>query len=403
MTVTLLQGNCIDILKTLPDRSVQCCVTSPPFYGLRDYGTAFWDGGDPGCNHSPARRNGANSSTLGGGRVTSEHKAEGYKSTCGKCGAIRMDSQIGLEETPEAYIEKLVQVFREAWRVLKDNGTLWLNLGDSYAGSSMSGGDQTKRVGGGTAKLLQQHEDNKEVKVKLPDGLKPKDMIGIPWMVAFALRADGWYLRQDIIWNKPNPMPESVRDRCTKSHEYIFLLTKSAKYYYDMEAIKEPAADASYGRWNQDIENQEGSARANGGAKTNGKMKAVGKPNLAYSFKRTVSEEPPPGQPNQHRADREDIEYSGVRNKRSVWTVTTKPYKDAHFAVYPPELIEPCILAGSRVGDVILDPFNGSGTTGEVALRYRRSYIGIELNPAYIKLTERRFAKVQPVLFDGKL
>jgi DNA modification methylase len=356
VNVTILQGNCVETLKQLPDGSVQCVVTSPPYYGLRDYG------------------------------------AEG---------------QIGLEETPEAYVEKLVQVFREVWRVLKDDGTLWLNLGDTYASAWAC--NRRNVVGSGS--LENGKRDARPN--RLTDGLKEKDLIGIPWMVAFALRADGWYLRQDIIWNKPNPMPESVKDRCTKSHEYIFLLTKSAQYYYDHEAIKEPAAEASLARWAQDVENQEGSDRVPG--KTNGKMKAVGgkaqatprndgnrwNKNNGRGFTPKNLEYDGQKPRTMHLKRLEGEEYSSPdRNKRSVWTVTTKPYKEAHFATFPPDLIEPCILAGSRPGDTVLDPFNGSGTTGAVSIYHHRDYIGCELNPKYIELTNRRLAKVQPLLMS---
>jgi DNA modification methylase len=302
----IYQGDCLDILPTLEPKSIQCCVTSPPYYGLRDYG----------C-----------------------------------------DGQIGLESTPEAYVEKLVAVFREVRRVLKDDGTLWLNLGDSYNGSGGAGGDYND---GGL----------KEGQPKYPGrnihALKPKDLIGIPWRVAFALQADGWYLRQDIIWAKPNPMPESVTDRCTKSHEYIFLLTKSARYYYDNEAVQELSVSESgtAGSWdgNRDFGLPNGHTR-------------FAKPNLGGSI-------------------------DGKRNKRSVWNVTTKPYKEAHFATFPEEIPRTCILAGSKKGDTILDPFSGAGTTGVVAEKLNRKYIGIELNPQYTKMAEDRIYNVQP-LFAG--
>lgn len=350
MTVTILQGDCLETLKTISDKRIQCCVTSPPYYGLRDYG---------------------------------------------------VDGQIGLETTPEAYVEQLVRVFREIWRVMKDDGTLWLNLGDSYAGSSMSGGDQTTRVGGGTSKLLQQG-----VKIALPEGIKPKDLMGIPWMVAFALRADGWYLRQEIIWNKPNPMPESVTDRCTKSHEQIFLLSKSQRYYFDNEAIKEPASENSAARLLRGVSDHHKNIDGAPGQPPHSMNRPrPNKRNKSQSFKReSRPDKIIPGQAkNSHREDREENEYDlNTRNKRSVWTVTTKPYKGAHFATFPPDLIEPCILAGSREGDVVLDPFNGSGTTGAVALKHHRDYIGCELNPKYIELTRKRLAKVQLVFPVGE-
>lgn len=305
----LHHGDALETLLALESNSVQCVITSPPYYALRDYG---------------------------------------------------VDTQLGLETTPQAYIERITRVFNEVKRVLKPNGTLWLNLGDSY---------------------------------------KAKQQLGIPWRVAFALQEDGWYLRADIIWHKPNPMPESVRDRPTKAHEYLFLLSKSERYFYDYEAIKEPASEASLQRWQQDIESQEGSYRVPG--KTNGPMKAVGGP------RRTDKQR---GHGRRHagfngrwdamsKAEQAEL----GRNKRSVWTVATRPYPEAHFATYPPQLIEPCVLAGSRPGDTILDPFNGSGTTGEVALKHGRRYVGIEINRAYLDLTERRLAPIlaQPRLLEA--
>ncbi len=374
MTVRILQGDVLEVLPTLPACSVQCVVTSPPYYGLRDYGTAKWEGGDPDCKHNPQRPDGGERENrtlpLGRGGV--------YNDICRKCGALRIDSQIGLEETPEAYVEKLVRVFREVRRVLKDDGTLWLNLGDSYATNPGNG------RGGESVEGGKPHRSGID-KTKM--GYKPKDLIGIPWMVAFALRADGWYLRQDIIWHKPNPMPESVTDRCTKAHEYIFLLTKSARYYYDAEAVKEPAVEASWeNRLNRQSDKSFPTNERNGvrtGIKFGGK-------------KYGESDDP-----KHQTKSGEEYVYSGTRNKRSVWTVTTKPYKEAHFATFPPDLIEPCILAGSRVGDTVLDPFNGSGTTGAVSIKHGREYVGVELNPDYVKLTERRLFGVQPVLNLG--
>ena len=308
-------GNCLDILPTLDAGSAHTCVTSPPYFGLRDYGTA---------------------------------------------------DQIGLEPTPDEFVAALVAVFREVRRVLRDDGTLWLNLGDSYAGGGYSNhdvnGEKWKKEMNGDKRRSRQQDQRKALE---PLGIKPKDLIGIPWRVAFALQADGWYLRQDIIWHKPNPMPESVRDRCAKAHEYVFLLSKSPRYYFDAEAIKEPVAASTVSRLAQPtLANQAGSARVPG--KTNGNMKAVG-----------------------------DGE---TRNRRSVWTVTTKPFKGAHFATFPPDLIEPCILAGAPAGGVVLDPFMGAGTTAVVAERLRRQWVGCELNPEYVALAESRLRGVQPGL-----
>ena len=356
MTVELLLGDCLETLKTLPDCSVQTCVTSPPYWGLRDY---------------------------------------------------NIEGQMGVEATPQEYVDNLVMVFQEVKRILRDDGTLWLNLGDSYAGSGGAGEWSRRKAGKQDYAGPRGNNVNRVVKSKriergsgrwgggnLPaiGDIKPKDLVGIPWLVAFALRADGWWLRSDIIWAKPNPMPESVTDRPTKSHEYIFLLTKSARYYYDAEAIAEPVTQSSIDRINQpNLENQIGSTRVPG--KTNGNMKAVLSKNLMADGQ----------QPNSFHIARangeKDIIYP-ARNKRSVWTVTTKPYREAHFATFPPDLIEPCILAGSRPGDTVLDPFNGSGTTGEVSIKHRRNYIGLELKPDYIELTKKRLAKVQPVLME---
>ena len=275
-------------------------------------------------------------------------------------------AEIGLEQTPEQYIAAMVEVFRCVRDVLRDDGTLWLNVGDSYAGGG--GGHYSK----GTRNNSGQNVTNVRNRGEWLDnaGLKPKDLIGIPWMLAFALRADGWFLRQDIIWHKPNPMPESVRDRCTKAHEYVFLLSKSGRYFFDSEAMKEPAVSNASG--------------------------------AAASFKRRGSkrEQTIPGQSyGTHRPERDDVAYNETRNRRSVWSVATKPYAGAHFATFPEKLIEPCILAGSRPGDTVLDPFMGSGTTAAVALQHGRQYLGCELNPAYQPLQDARIADAVGPLF----
>lgn len=328
---TIIQGDCIDVLKGLPEGIVNTCITSPPYFGLRDYG---------------------------------------------------VDGQIGLEETPDQYVAKLVEVFREVRRVLRDDGTLWLNLGDSYAGSwgnyggcNRGKGNQRKIKNGSNAH--QKSYDGLD-KWRPPtsnkmNGLKPKDLIGIPWRVAFALQADGWYLRQDIIWHKPNPMPESVTDRCTKSHEYIFLLSKSQKYHYDNEAIKERGVMTSAGSRQVDTRDTHGT----GGGNT-----AI---NAA-----------------KERMKKELAENGFVtRNKRSVWTVTTKPFKEAHFATFPEDLIKPCILAGCPENGVVYDPFMGSGTTAFVAKKLGRHYLGSELNPDYIKIANDRIYSIEESLFLG--
>jgi DNA modification methylase len=280
--------------------------------------------------------------------------------------------QLGLEKTPEEYISKMVAVFAEVRRVLRDDGTLWLNIGDSYANDGKWGGS----TGGKHAASLHGEPIGR---AKRDTGLKPKDLVGIPWMLAFALRADGWYLRQDIIWAKSNPMPESVQDRCCKSHEYLFLLTKSAKYYFDHEAIKEPCVKGFAGL--TFTEGKTGEHQL-GRASTKPRIGADRK-ELRSDIESRHRSEIPGGQ---------SLEASPgeTRNKRDVWTVATQPYKEAHFATFPPKLIEPCILAGCPVGGVVLDPFAGSGTTGVVALRHGRDFLGIELNPGYIALAHKR-------------
>ena len=345
--VKILQGDCRYVLKTLPEGSVNCCVTSPPYFGLRDYGCA---------------------------------------------------GQIGLESTPDAYVAELVAVFREVRRVLRDDGTLWLNLGDSYAGSWGNAGGQNR--GKGTQRpitvgsvVTDQSERNgcfvPPAKYGFSDiGVKPKDLIGIPWRVAFALQSDGWYLRQDIIWHKPAPMPESVKDRCTKAHEYVFLLSKSPRYYFDAEAIAEPVTQSTIERLSQpNLENQIGSDRVPG--KTNGNMKAKPPRFGGDKYGDDATDQSRTKSGNDYT-----MPTDGKRNKRSVWTVATQPYKEAHFATFPPKLISPMILAGCPVGGTVLDPFGGSGTTGEVAERYGRNSILIELNPAYIELQKQRTAQM---------
>jgi len=355
----LLCGNAVEKLKQLEDCSVDCCVTSPPYYGLRDYGTGEWVGGDPNCDHLGEALQ-SEKCTLGGRApedTTNDKRAKSgmpFKSVCGKCGAIRVDEQIGLEETPEEYIARLVDVFREVRRVLKDDGTLWVNIGDSYAsnGAKANNNGEGKSTMGWTG---QKHDTlNKAAKMKLPKlqaGCKPKDLIGIPWMLAFALRADGWYLRQEIIWAKLNPMPESVTDRCTKSHESIFLLAKSQRYYFDAKAIAEPALYAGDNRGDR-TDSRRGTS-----------MNSI----------------------------------SGVtgdtRNKRDVWTMSSQPFSGAHFATFPMQLPETCILAGSRIGGTVLDPFNGAGTTGIAAMNNGRNYVGIDLNAEYLEITRKRFTE----------
>jgi DNA modification methylase len=323
--------DCVEGTKLMDDESVNCCVTSPPYWNLRDYGVA---------------------------------------------------GQIGLEPTLELYIEKMVEVFREVRRVLRNDGTLWLNLGDSYASSTSNKHDE---------KWIDPANPKKGGTRCRTDEINPKNLIGIPWRVAFALQADGWYLRSDIIWAKPNPMPESVTDRPTKAHEYIFLLSKSAKYYYDYQAIKEPLAKASHQRLAQDIANQKGSERVPG--KANGTMKAVAS-GLTFGGKKGREYTPDKDDPNfRNGSEQWGREYvptpDGKANKRTVWTVTAQPFKESHFATFPPKLIEPCILAGCPKDGIVLDPFMGSGTTAMVAAQLQRNYIGLELNPKYITIAEK--------------
>ena len=306
-------------------------------------------------------------------------------------------AELGLEKTPAAYVAKMVEVFREVRRVLKDDGTLWLNLGDCYAGSWGNYGGQNR--GNGTQREIAKGssapsaQGNYRPPTSRVPGLKPKDLIGIPWMVAFALRDDGWYLRQEIIWNKPDAMPESVTDRPTTVHENLFLLAKSPRYYYDNEAIREPLAESSKLRLAQDIDSQAGSTRANGGQKTNGPMKAVSRRDK-FARSGAVADHVIPGQiAAEHRSDRVDKPPGDTRNKRSVWTIPTDSFRAAHFATYPPKLIEPAIRAGCPEGGIILDPFFGSGTTGKRAKELGRKFIGIELNPDYCKLAEDRLAQ----------
>ena len=358
---TILQGDCLDRLKELPDKSVNCIVTSPPYYGLRDYGTGEWVGGNPDCPHRRVSKYSEKTITGHAQEELAGNVGDAiYKTVCPLCGAVRVDRQIGLEETPEEYISRLVSVFHECYRVLADDGTLWVNIGDSYA----TGGGRTERIPSSNSKLGENTSkaQNEVPFVGTPEGCKAKDLIGIPWMLAFALRSDGWYLRQDIIWQKPNPMPESVKDRCTKSHEYIFLLSKKPHYYFDHDAIQEDS------KWGGATKEQ---AKAVSNMKVN-EQKGVIPNTLAQNSFVSITEK---------------------RNKRDVWNVATQGVKEAHFATFPEKLIEPCILAGSQVGGVVLDPFCGSGTTGIVSVRHQRDFIGIELNPEYAEMSIRRIEK----------
>lgn len=329
----LYQGDCLEILRTLPDKSVHCCITSPPYYGLRDY---------------------------------------------------KYPGQIGLEKNPADFIGRLVERFREVRRVLVDAGTLWVNIGDSYANDGKWGG----KTGG--KHVSQLHGSNGPGRLKLQTGLKPKDLIGIPWMLAFALRADGWYLRQDIIWHKPNPMPESVHDRCTKAHEYVFLLSKCQRYWFDAAAIAETSSALNWHDQTGGIYAPPGQFPNTGTRKSGDKAR---KPKISRGIL---------GAPEQgtNGAIASSIPWEGSeRNKRDVWTIRAEPFPEAHFATFPEKLVEPCILAGCPPGGVVLDPFTGSGTTGVLALRTGREFLGIELNPEYCRMAERRILSVPRLLF----
>lgn len=334
-------GDVRTTLEAIPDKSVQCCVTSPPYWGLRDYGD---------------------------------------------------DGQIGLEQTPDEYVSEMVAVFRQVHRILADDGVLWLNLGDTYAGNN-SRASNNGRAGYGNPR--------ETVVSRIPEGLKPKDLIGIPWRVAFALQADGWWLRQDIIWHKPNPMPESVTDRCTKSHEYVFLLTKDNRYFFNHEAIKEPAVYAGDNR----------------GARTDSRrgtrMNSMSGVTKAMKNKRNVWKQ----NIDIHKMAQNIYEYAllngmgaspdiieqmianeiyDVNGMDSVWTLSTKPFKGAHFAVMPESLVLPCVLAGSKPGDTVLDPFTGSGTVAVVALDNGRNFVGTEINSEYADIAYNRIIERKP-------
>jgi DNA modification methylase len=336
MTWRLHQGDSLQVLQTLPDESFHCCVTSPPYWGLRDYG---------------------------------------------------VEGQLGVETSPDDYVRNLVAVFRQVRRVLRSDGTLWLNLGDTYAtgvGSAMTPGGQAFGKANAVidAGAFPRCQPNR---MPIP-GLKPKDLVGAPWRVAFALQADGWFLRSEIIWHKPNPMPESVRDRPTKSHEQIFLLSKSERYHYDSESIKEPAVCADEARWAGTDNGLESSKSWVGTGKSTRRFGRAG----ATAFRGQGHFRDGDGPANRPGRDLNEVGAGITRNKRSVWSVATRPFKGAHFATFPPKLIEPCILAGSPRGGTVLDPFAGACTTGVVALRHGRDFVGIELNPQYIEIATKR-------------
>lgn len=354
----ILCGDAKEVLKTLPDESVNCAITSPPYWGLRDYGVA---------------------------------------------------GQIGLEKTPEEFIAKMTGIFSELRRVLKDDGTLWLNIGDSYAGSWGNYGGKNRSAGSqriirnGSSVPNPAYDGFEHFRPptsgKFGDGIKSKDLVGIPWMLAFALRADGWYLRQEIIWHKPNPMPESVLDRCTKSHESVFLLSKSSRYYFDYKAIQEPALSTPLGfpaGWGKGDEPRTAVEFQKAGIHPKTKKKfekrmAGGGTNID-------------GHTGHLKPDGTPFEYAvnGMRNRRSVWTVNPMPFSEAHFATFPEKLIEPMVLAGCPRGGAVLDPFMGAGTTAVVAKKMERDYLGIELNPEYVAMANKRLANIPDSLFKQK-
>jgi DNA modification methylase len=420
MLTALVQSNSLQI--PLADNSVNCVVTSPPYWSLRDYGTAEWINGDPDCDHNPQRPDGGERADrtlpLGRGGI--------FKDICGICGAKRIDKQLGLEQTPEEYVERMVEVFREVRRVLHPSGTVWLNLGDSYAGSGGVGNQRDDANKGNLPyfKNPNSFEITKSKRIERGNGrwgggnsptsgyLKPKDLVGIPWRVAFALQANGWWLRSDIIWFKPNPMPESVTDRPTKSHEYMFLLSKGKNYFYDQEAIREPVKDITISRLGQfNFDNQEGGEKDPGNGNRSERRTLE---NLKGRYSRQ-------GVWDKRFTGYELWKEKGIgRNRRTVWEIATQPYSGAHFATYPEALVEPCIKAGTsekgccpkcgtpwkRIGKpsldysnwqptcscnagdpvpcIVLDPFVGSGTTLLVARRLRRDAVGLDLSYTYL-------------------
>jgi DNA modification methylase len=373
MTVKILNGDCRQVLKTLPAGSVHCCVTSPPYWGLRDYGVepSVW-GGDGECSHdwedqiwyteqSAAKTNGSVEAFSKPGAANAQRLKDARWRTDGvcKCGAWR--GAFGLEPTYQLYVEHAVEIFREVRRVLRDDGTLWLNLGDGYSSHDPGGYRDGEFLNPGGRKPAKGQARNRAGN---HTDLRRKNLIGVPWRVAFALQADRWILRQDIIWSKPNPMPESVTDRCTKAHEYLFLLSKSERYYFDAKAIAEESIYKEGEGGHQRFGAPGGKAEIEYGNQVSG--------NIWNS--------------------------DGTRNKRSVWSVNTAPFPEAHFATFPPALIEPCVRAGSPIGGTVLDPFGGAGTTGLVAHRLERNAILIELNADYVAMAARRIAHDTPLL-----
>ncbi len=423
-TNKIYQGNALTVLKTFPSGIFNTIVTSPPYYGLRAYGTdpVIWDG-DENCKHDFTDEikkgiTGGKCVLEGAGKAMTEARyiPNSKHGFCTKCGAWR--GELGSEPTPELYVKHIVDIFRETKRTLRDDGTLWVNLGDSYAGS---GGAHTKdHANPGLSKAAERNgfphykQDNGRGMDKIGNGLKPKDLIGIPWMVAFALRADGWYLRMDNIWHKPNPMPESVTDRPTRAHEYFFLLSKSSRYYYDAKAIATPYKDKTYTTFGCESKgNGDGSGLVKSENWANDvpvrKPKQWKTPDgwdtskgSHGSFHKKGREKGFKGYEHRGTGDKKITGHSGnydsegnligdgLANKKSVWTIGTEGFKEAHFATFPQALIADCIKAGSSEGGIVLDPFGGANTTGVVSRKLNRNYVAIELNPKYIKIGEKR-------------
>lgn len=389
MSVQIIHGDSRAALEFMPSQSVHCIVTSPPYWGLRDYGTGRWVGGDPDCDHrSPTMRDGRNEdrAKLAGSAATNSHQLLlAQRSGCGKCGAVKVDQQIGLEASVADHMAILVDLFREARRVLRDDGTLWLNYGDAYASSPNGRSAADTKSAGNDDRTF------RDKPISTVGGVfKPKDRMLLPARLAIALQEDGWWVRDEIIWHKPNPMPSSVKDRTTPAHEMIYLLSKRPRYYFDHAAIQEDAGPVKPGR-----QKVPGGWDLSDGA--HGTVHKGGRTEATYREAKK-----PRGVPPRHARHKssdqsglDDVGRGGMRAKRSVWTVPPKGFKEAHFATFPPDLIRPCILAGCPEGGTVLDPFFGAGTTGLVAQQHGRNCIGIELNADYIDIAKRRLGLVE--------
>lgn len=399
MSVQIIHGDSRAALEYMPSQSVHCIVTSPPYWGLRDYGTGHWVGGnDPSCDHKTdvARVTAHHVTTSGleGGKATqlaaAMHKTRPQDGSCEKCGASRVDQQIGLEASVAEHMAVLVDLFREARRVLRDDGTLWLNYGDAYASSPNGRSAADTKSAGNDDRTF------RDKPISTVGGVfKPKDRMLLPARLAIALQEDGWWIRDEIVWHKPNPMPSSVKDRTTPAHEMIYMLSKSPRYYFDQEAIRE---EANVKDWND-------GTRVYGGVNKAG---ANAKHGERTTGRRTGQPKKPRGAPPRHaqysssdQSGLDDVGRGEGRNKRSVWTVPPKGFKEAHFATFPPDLIRPCILAGCPVGGTVLDPFFGAGTTGLVAQQHGRNSIGIELNAEYIDIAKRRLGLIAAKSHEG--